>query len=76
MQKKGPSSGNQVMCGVKFPHSTRNASKIRRKLGNGNVLKEIKCLNTMFSGFLCHVNAEAKINNICQVKPTPKLAIR
>ena len=31
-------SGNEAKRGVEFHHSIRNASRIRRNIGNGNVL--------------------------------------
>ena len=37
------SYGNEAQCDVKFRHSTHNASRIRRKVGNENVLMGTEC---------------------------------
>ena len=39
--------------GVKFRHSTYNASRIQRKVENGSVLMRTKCRNTMYAGAVC-----------------------
>ena len=46
-------SDNKANCGVNIRHSTRNASRIRRKVGNGSVLIGKECLNNRFPGYLC-----------------------
>ena len=37
---------------MEFPYSTRNASRIRLRVGNGSVLMGTECLNTRFIGYL------------------------
>ena len=43
-----PRSGNKAKCGVKLRQSTRNASKVRRKVEKKSVLMGTGCLNTKF----------------------------
>ena len=44
---------NEAKRGVGFHHSTRNASRVRQKEGNGSVLMRSECPNTRFPGSLC-----------------------
>ena len=46
-------SDNEAERGVEFRHSTRNASRIRWKVGNGCVLMGMECFNTRFPCSLC-----------------------
>ena len=47
-----------IGIGVEFRHSTRNASKISRKVGNGSVIMGTLCLNMVPS--LCRNNEKLK----------------
>ena len=46
-------SGDEIKRGVEFRHSTSNASRIRRKARNVNVLMETEYLNARFPGSQC-----------------------